>query len=154
MAFLPYSCSITHPHEGYDGFEVCRSNHHCSNVPCLRNHAINECTIRRHSLCYPPRACALEDQAFSPSYDLAPSPPHPSSSVSKFSLFLGLPCVSPFELTDGRVGGREKELNHTTARKPGPLEYLKYSLGCIKYSLLQPFCIFSLSQFRGRLLHD
>jgi hypothetical protein len=64
--------------------------------------------------------CIIEDKAFLPSYDLAPSPPPPScqqvASLSQSS------CVSPVELTDGIAGGgEEKEPNHTTARKPGPL---------------------------------
>jgi hypothetical protein len=43
----------------------------------------------------------IENQAFSPSCDLAP-PPLPSASCLFFSVFL---CVSPVELTDGRGGG-------------------------------------------------
>jgi hypothetical protein len=45
----------------------------------------------------------VEDQAFSPSCDLAPSPT-PSPHVSKLSLFLSS-CVSPVELIDGRKRG-------------------------------------------------
>jgi hypothetical protein len=38
-------------------------------------------------------------------------------------------CVSPVELTDGRGGEEEdEEANHTTARKPGPLQIIQYSL--------------------------
>ncbi len=63
----------------------------------------------------------IEDQAFSLSSDLAPTPrpslpPLPSASC--------LSCVSPVELTNGRKGGGEgmgNEQNHTTSRKPGPL---------------------------------
>jgi hypothetical protein len=46
----------------------------------------------------------IEDQAFSPSYDLAPISPFPVSKLSVLSLFLSLP-VSPVEFTDGRGGG-------------------------------------------------
>jgi hypothetical protein len=63
----------------------------------------------------------MEDQAFSPSYDLA-------------CLLLSLPMcrLSTVELTGGK-GGREgerdgEEPNHTTARMPGPLEIIQYSL--------------------------
>jgi hypothetical protein len=68
----------------------------------------------------------IEDKAFLRSYDLAPSPSplshqlvvylHQSSSVSP-----------PTELIDGRVGeeGSGEELNHTIARKPGPLYIYK-----------------------------
>jgi hypothetical protein len=69
----------------------------------------------------------MEDQAFSPSSDMAPSLPQPpSSSDSKMSLFLSSSCVSPVELTDGRDqgGGGEgvgEEPNHTTVKKFGPL---------------------------------
>ncbi len=56
-----------------------------------------------------------------------PSPPSP---VSKLSLFLSLPlCPWPNLLTGEaweRVG---EEPNHTTARKPGLLYFIKYSLG-------------------------
>ncbi len=43
----------------------------------------------------------IEDQAFSPSYDLAPASP---SHVSTVSLSQSS-CVSPVELSDGRGGG-------------------------------------------------
>jgi hypothetical protein len=48
----------------------------------------------------------MEDQAFSPSSDMAPSLPQPpSSSDSKMSLFLSSSCVSPVELTIERGQG-------------------------------------------------
>jgi hypothetical protein len=59
----------------------------------------------------------LEDQAFSPSYNLA-HPPHSPSRHQVGSLPQSS-FVSHFELTDGSgVGGRGKEPNNTTARKP------------------------------------
>ncbi len=63
----------------------------------------------------------IEDQAFSLSYDLAPLP---SDSCLSFSFFL---CVA------GRAywregEGVEEEQNHTTARMPGPLLIIQYSL--------------------------
>jgi hypothetical protein len=46
----------------------------------------------------------IEDQAFSPSYDLAPPPPpSPLSGQQVVSRFKSS-CVSPVELTDGRRG--------------------------------------------------
>jgi hypothetical protein len=54
----------------------------------------------------------IADQAFSLSYDLAPS-----GRLSKRD-----------NLLTGEGGeGRGKEPNHTTARKPDPLQYIKYS---------------------------
>jgi hypothetical protein len=64
------------------------------------------------------------------SYDLTPAPP-PSfhSSVSNLSLFLNLLvcCRSnlPYSIGGEGVG---KEPNYTTARKPGPLSVIQYSL--------------------------
>ncbi len=52
----------------------------------------------------------LEEQAFSPSYDMASAPPH--ISFSKLYLFLGLP-VCP--LLEAKSYGGEK------LRKPAPL---------------------------------
>ncbi len=52
--------------------------------------------------------CKIEYQAFSPSYDLAPSPSPPlsDSPVNKLSLFLSLPvCRQSSLLTEG--GGEE-----------------------------------------------
>ncbi len=37
-------------------------------------------------------------------------------------------CVSPFELTGGRWERKVEEPNNTTARKPGPLLIIQYSL--------------------------
>ncbi len=56
----------------------------------------------------------IEDQAFSPSYYLAPPPP-PQPVISIYLY----PCVSPVKLTDGK---------HTIARNPGPLWIIKNSL--------------------------
>jgi hypothetical protein len=53
--------------------------------------------------------------------------PLPPSPVYKLSLFLSLP-VCPVELTDGGV---EEEQN-ITARKPGPLKIIQYSLSTAK----------------------
>ncbi len=54
--------------------------------------------------------------------------PHPPSPVSKLSLFLSLPVWSQVELTDGGGEGVGEEPNHATARKPGPLYIIQYSL--------------------------
>ncbi len=61
----------------------------------------------------------IEDQPFSPSYDLSPPPAPFPSPVSKLSLFLSLPvCRRSVYWREGRGVGEEP--NHTTARKPGP----------------------------------
>ncbi len=54
----------------------------------------------------------IEVQAHSPSYGLAPPPPPPPSLVNKLILSQG--------------AGEER--NHTTAREPGPLLIIQYSL--------------------------
>ncbi len=60
----------------------------------------------------------IEDQAFSPSYDLAPPP----LSRQKVVSLAQSSCVSPVEMNDGRrEEGVGEEPNHTTVRKPGPL---------------------------------
>jgi hypothetical protein len=63
---------------------------------------------------------AIEDQAFSQSYEFTfPRPPRSSQQVVSLSQ---PSCVSPVELTDGGGGeGVEEETNHTSTRKPGPL---------------------------------
>jgi len=50
----------------------------------------------------------IEDQAFSPSYDLAPPPP--PSPVSKLSLFLSLPMYRRSSLLagEGGIGGKRR----------------------------------------------
>jgi hypothetical protein len=54
--------------------------------------------------------CIVEDQAFSPSSDLVPSPSPPSPPSRQQTVFLSLSsCVSPVELTDGSGGGGEGE---------------------------------------------
>jgi hypothetical protein len=60
----------------------------------------------------------IEDQAFSPSYDLAPPPTPP---ISKLSLFLSLPVCRLPSYPTGEEGGGGEEQNHLTAGKPGPL---------------------------------
>ncbi len=61
----------------------------------------------------------VEDQASSPSSDLAP--PSPLSRVQAVSLSRSS-WVSPVEITDGRRReGLGEELNHSTVRKTGPL---------------------------------
>ncbi len=61
----------------------------------------------------------MEDQAFSPSFDLAHSPsPQPPSPISKLSLFLSLPVLSNWRKRGEGVG---EEPDHTTPRKHGPL---------------------------------
>jgi hypothetical protein len=63
-------------------------------------------------------------------YDLLPcSPPYPLSRQQVVSVFL---CVSG-GIIDGR--GEGEEPNYTTARKPGPLQIIQYSL---VVSILQP----------------
>jgi hypothetical protein len=57
--------------------------------------------------------CFIEDQAFPPSYNFAPSPPPPlSSQIDSLSQSS---CVSSVDLTDGDGGGggRGGETNHT-----------------------------------------
>jgi hypothetical protein len=65
----------------------------------------------------------IDDQVFSPSSDLAPSPPLPSANFLSFSVF---PCSA------GRVRGGEgrggEEPNHMNGRKSGPLQIIEYSL--------------------------
>jgi hypothetical protein len=70
----------------------------------------------------------IEGLAFSPSYDLAPSPPPFTLSRQHAVSLLQSSCVLPVRLTDGERGreGVGEEPNHTTARKPGPL--LNHSL--------------------------
>jgi hypothetical protein len=78
-----------------------------------------------------PESIELEYQAFLPSYDLAPlPPPPPPSPVSKLSLFLSLPVSRGSTLLKREREGKRvgEEPNHTTAREPGPLYYVKYSL--------------------------
>ncbi len=63
----------------------------------------------------------IEDQAFSPSYDLAPLPPPPLLSRQQVvSLFLSLPLCRRVSLLTWEGGGGE-EPNHSTTRKPGTL---------------------------------
>jgi hypothetical protein len=75
--------------------------------------------------------------------------PLPPSPVSKLSLFLGLPVCRRSSLLTGEGERVGEEPNHTTARKPGPLEI-------IHYSLLLPLCLMipdsGLSTFRDLLL--
>jgi hypothetical protein len=91
--------------------------------------------------------------AFSPTHDLAPYPPPPTSPVRKLSLFLSLPVCRRYSFLteEGREMGEEP--NHASTRTPVPL----YILFNIQYSLLSPldnlspkfhlFCLgFSLGQ--------
>jgi hypothetical protein len=89
----------------------------------------------------------VENQAFSPSYVLAPAPPPLSPSpVSKLSLFSQSPislCITSRANWQERVGGRGgvgEEPNDTAARKPGPLHVL--------YSLQLTLCIWRSSRNR------
>ncbi len=74
------------------------------------------CAVLRTDRSYPPEIIELltEDQAFSLLYEMAPHPPHPFP-VRKFLSF------SVFLCDAGRGYWREKEPNHKTARKAGPL---------------------------------
>jgi hypothetical protein len=60
----------------------------------------------------------FEDQAFSPSFDMAPPPPLPLSCQPAVP-FSHSSFASPVELTEGE--GVREEPNHMTARKPGRL---------------------------------
>ncbi len=56
-------------------------------------------------LCWESIEWFIEELAFLWSFDSAPTPPPPPPSpVSKLSLFLSLPCVSPVQLTEGKGG--------------------------------------------------
>jgi hypothetical protein len=69
-------------------------------------------------------ACFEEDQAFSPSYDLAPSPPPPPHpSVSKLSLFFSLPVCRWSSLLTGEGDARGWERNRESL-----VLYRQYSL--------------------------
>jgi hypothetical protein len=71
----------------------------------------------------------IEDQAFLRSYNSAPLPsPFPLSPVSKLYLFLGLPECRRSNLRRERAVGGGVETYHTTARKPGLLYIIQYSL--------------------------
>ncbi len=75
-------------------------------------HKAQDCELKRDVV---PESIALfiDDQAFSPSYPIWLIPhPLPLSSQQVVSLAQSS-CVLPVELTE--------ELNHITARKPGPL---------------------------------
>jgi hypothetical protein len=63
--------------------------------------------------------CIVEDQAFLPSYELAPTPPLPPSPARPQVVSLSSSYVSPIELSDERGGGVRrgcKVPNHTTAK--------------------------------------
>ncbi len=62
--------------------------------------------------------CIIENQSFSTSYDLAPSP----LSRQQVDFFSQSSCVSPVELTDGR-GRRGKGPNHRVYRVPECLSF-------------------------------
>ncbi len=63
----------------------------------------------------------IEDEAFPPSYDLAPPRPLPPYRVSQARQN----TETEKDLVDEGGGG---ELNHTMARKPGHLYIIEYSL--------------------------
>ncbi len=69
----------------------------------------------------------MEDHAFLPSYNLAPPPPLLSVSYTgdtQEDLERETTCWPE----RGEGGGGGANLNHTTARKPGPLKNIQYSL--------------------------
>jgi hypothetical protein len=60
----------------------------------------------------------IEDQAFSPSYELSPTPPYNPFSRDQVVSLSQSSYGSPIELTDRRGGeGVEEEPNDTTTRK-------------------------------------
>jgi hypothetical protein len=64
----------------------------------------------------------IEDQAFSPSHELSPTPPYTPFSRDQVVSLSQSSYGSPIELTDmsgGELVGEEQ--SHTTTRKPGPL---------------------------------
>ncbi len=76
-----------------------------------------------------------EDQAFSPSYDLAPPPPLPplpSASCLSFSAFL---CATAHRSSLLTKEGRGWGPNRMTTRKPAPLQIFQYSLPRSHYHL-------------------
>ncbi len=85
----------------------------------------------------------IEDQAFLPSYELAPPPlfpPLPSASCLSFSVFL---CVVVQAYWRERREGVGEEPNHTLARKPCPLSIIQYSLviSYLQYNFFTLTCI-------------
>ncbi len=81
--------------------------------------------ICRHSPLWPESIeWFIEDEAFSTSCMIkAPPPPPPLSPVTKLSLFRSLPCASPVEHSDGRVGEVVRgEPDNKTTRKPNLYE--------------------------------
>ncbi len=73
----------------------------------------------------------VQDQAFSRWFDLAnpppPPPPPPSASCLFFLVFL-CDAGRAYWREGGRRRGVEEEPNSITARNPGPLQIIKYSL--------------------------
>jgi hypothetical protein len=64
----------------------------------------------------------IESKAFLRSTDLAPRPLPPPSPASKLDQRQHKETDEEIQAADGRGGKRVgEELNHTTARKPGPL---------------------------------
>ncbi len=74
-------------------------------------------------------------------------PPPPPPPHSKLSIFLGHPlCRWSSLLTreGGRLGGLGEKPNHTTVRKPGPLQVIQYSpiltmLGSLTVRIALPY---------------
>jgi hypothetical protein len=76
-------------------------------------------------------------------YDSAPRP-HPPPSCQQVVSLSQSSCVSPVELNNGGEEGKgrvDEEPNHTTAKKPGPLLIIQYSLGVTRrlYGSLERF---------------
>ncbi len=72
----------------------------------------------------------IQDQACSPSNDLASPPPPPFLFPLSYHQVVSLSqssCVSPVELTDGRWGGVGEEPYHMMAREHALLSNIQYS---------------------------
>jgi hypothetical protein len=102
--------------------ELCILNTGCHSTCSWCYGAHTACTLESNQ-------CIIEDQAFSRRMNSIGS--FTFSSQQVVSLFQSS-CGSSVELTDERGGGW-KEPNHTTPRKPGPLQSIAYSLLGIKH---------------------
>ncbi len=83
--------------------------------------------VKPHSAGHPPESIQsfIDGLAL---FDAAPRPPPPPFPVSNMSLFLSLPVCRRSSLLNGEWAWVGVEPNHTTAKKPGPLKIIQYSL--------------------------